>query len=109
MARAMSASLASARMKSLQPCGSAWMRASLRSRDFSTMVQPTTSMLTHPTAKREGSQDQRDDHLGPKHGPKIHQEKEPGAKVDSCPDQLGAELEIPDGPETSQDDHREDR
>src|SRR5947209_8158977 len=34
MARAMSASLASARMKSLQPCGSAWMRASLVSRSF---------------------------------------------------------------------------
>ena len=37
MARAMSASLASARMKSLQPCGSAWMRASFGSRDFWTM------------------------------------------------------------------------
>src|SRR3972149_4221004 len=35
MPNAMSASLASARMKSLAPDGSAWMEASLRSRDFS--------------------------------------------------------------------------
>jgi hypothetical protein len=41
MDRAMSASLASARMKSLQPCGSAWMRASLTSSDFAFMSQPT--------------------------------------------------------------------
>src|SRR5690348_16242952 len=38
MARAMSASLASARMKSLQPCGSAWVRASLTSSDFVTIA-----------------------------------------------------------------------
>src|SRR5436305_1846536 len=40
MARAMSGSLASARMKSLAPRGSAWMRASLTSSDFCTMTCP---------------------------------------------------------------------
>src|SRR5438067_2290437 len=44
MARAMSASLASARMKSLQPDGSAWMRANLASRDLC-MVAITVFVL----------------------------------------------------------------
>src|SRR4051812_7075268 len=45
MARAMSASLASARMKSRQPCGSAWMRASLTSRDFCTTETPRSATV----------------------------------------------------------------
>src|SRR6516164_4718016 len=48
MDRAMSASLASARMKSLQPCGSAWMRASLASRDFCTMTGTPCSANNAP-------------------------------------------------------------
>src|SRR5437016_3299816 len=73
-ASAMSASLASARMKSLAPCGSAWMRASLRSRDFSTIASA-------PRPERLEEDHQRQDRLQADAGPPVERVHDPGRQV----------------------------
>src|SRR5690348_11206675 len=106
MARAMSASLASARMKSLAPCGSAWIRWSLRSRDFSSIASPVSRLINPPlrfsrppatslrgTKSRE-VQAHGKESLG-QHSPTWKQEvRAPGGRVHAGQNQFGLDGEI---------------
>src|SRR5262245_43157820 len=100
MDSAMSASLASARMNSLHPRGSAWMRASFTSSDFCTMTGSTCER----SAAREGhrSDDSGEQRLGAEEGPAVDEEQQPGQDVHPGEDELGPAFLLTDQPEANQ-------
>src|SRR5262249_32061321 len=105
MARAMSASLASARMKSFAPCGSAWMRASLVSSDLGVMYGasslPLPRGLDQGLPAKSGDADCPDpDRLEEEVSHRRLGNKQQGevAEVQKRQDQLGREAHVADLP-----------
>src|SRR5262249_2219637 len=97
MDNAMSGSFASARMKSLQPRGSAWMRLSFTSRVFSTSH---TSTLAEPAAERLEADDDAPQELRDQGDPPrgVDENHHPQQHVDAGEDQLRPHLHVGDDP-----------
>src|SRR6516164_7222376 len=113
MARAMSASLASARMKSLQPCGSAWMRRSLRSRDFSFMTSLIRTLSANSSVQKVDTEgrdaDNSDQHaLADDHSCRAPEHQAPDRNGKQCQHNLRSPADLTGKPAKDQDHHIED-
>src|SRR5262249_17077518 len=105
MASAMSASLASARMKSLQPCGSAWMRFSLTSSVFSSMTLcPAFGHSAACRSERRVPEDEGEDALGKQREEPFNKDQQPTRCIEPRQDDFGSEFGVAEKPQDDQQD-----